>query len=52
MQLSKKQKTFPQFFAPFLESKSSFEHFKIIYDPHGLSISKIMDCKRCGLKNV
>ena len=28
MQLSEKRKTFPQFFVPYVESTSNFEHFE------------------------
>ena len=34
MQLSKKQKTFSQFFTAFSKSRSDFEHFEKEYDPH------------------
>ena len=34
MQLSSKRKTFSQFFVPFLESRSNFEHFERKYDRH------------------
>ena len=34
MQLSEKQKTFSEFFVPFLESKSNFKHFQKKDDCH------------------
>ena len=46
MQISRKQKVFSGFFAPFLKSTSHFELFEIKDDPHSLWISKIIDCKR------
>ena len=38
MQLSKKQKTFPASFVPFLKSTSNFEHSEIKDDPLSSSI--------------
>ena len=46
MQLSKKLKTFPQFFFPFLKSSSNFEHFEKKDDIHSQCISEIIDCQR------
>ena len=48
MELSKKQKTFPEFFSVFFKFKSNFEHFEKKDGHHSLCISKITDCKRCG----
>ena len=48
MQLSKKLKTFPQFFFPFLKSSSNFEHFEKKDDIHSQCISEIIDCQRYG----
>ena len=52
MQLSKKLKTFPQFFFPFLKSSSNFEHFEKKDDIHSQCISEIIDCQRYGETNV
>ena len=47
MQLSKKQKTFCEYLAPFLKFTSKFEHFeKKKRDTHCLCISEITDSKR------
>ena len=35
MQLSRKQKTFSEFFSAFLKSSLNFEHFQKKDDPHG-----------------
>ena len=48
MQLSKKQKTFSQFSAAFLNFRSNFELFGKKDDLHSLIISEIMDCQRRG----
>ena len=48
MQLSKKLKTFPEFFFPFLKSSSYFEHFEKKDDIHSQCISEIIDCQRYG----
>ena len=48
MQLSKKQKTFSQFFSAFLKSRSNFEHFQDDGDHHSLCISETTNCKRRG----
>ena len=48
MQLTKKQKTFLEFFAPFVKSASNFEHFEIKENSHSLCISEITVCQRCG----
>ena len=43
MQLSQKQKTFSEFFVPFLKSGINFQYFEKRYDPHTFSISEITD---------
>ena len=48
MQLSKKLKTFSQFFFPFLKSVSNFEHFEKKTDIHSQCIYEIIDCQRYG----
>ena len=48
MQLSKKQKTFSQFFSIFSKSRIKFEHFEKKDDLHGLCISETRDCERRG----
>ena len=48
MQLSKKVKTFSQFFAPFLKSSSNFEHFEKKDDIDSECISENIDCERYG----
>ena len=52
MQLSKKLKTFYEFFCPFLKSSSNFEHFEQEDDIHSQFISEIIDCQRYGYTNV
>ena len=48
MQLSRKQKTFSQFFCAFLKSTLNFEHFQKKDDSHSRCISEITDPeKRC-----
>ena len=42
MQLSKKKKHFPPFFAEFFKSKFNFEYFEEKDDPHTFFISGIM----------
>ena len=39
--LSRKQKTFPEFFSAFSKSTLNFEHSQKKYDPHSRCISKI-----------
>ena len=46
MQLSKKQKTFSEFFSAFLKTISNFEHFGKEDDHHSLCISQITDSKK------
>ena len=48
MELSKKQKNFPEFVASVLTYTANFEHFEKKDDPHSLCISEITDCKRFG----
>ena len=43
MQLSKKQKSFSQFFASFLKSRLNFKYFEKKDDPHRFSISQTTD---------
>ena len=43
MQLSQKQKTFPQFFAAFFKSGGNFESLEKKDDPFSFFISEIMD---------
>ena len=50
--LSKKQKTFSDFFSTFLKYWSNFEYFERIDDPHRLCISEITDYPRRGLVSV
>ena len=45
MQLSKKQKTFSQFFAVFLKSTSNVEHFEKNMSLIGIYIPEIIDCE-------
>ena len=48
MSLSKKLKTFPEFFFAFLKSSSNFEHFEKKDDIHSQCISEIIDCQIYG----
>ena len=48
MQLSKKQKTFSQFFSPFLKSTYNFKQFEKNGDPYSLSISENTYSQRLG----
>ena len=48
MQLSKKQKTFYQFFFSFLKSLLNFKHFVKTDDTHSLCISTITDSEKHG----
>ena len=48
MQLSKKQKNFPYFFAPFQKSTLNFKQFGKKDDPDALYISAIADCEIRG----
>ena len=46
MQLSRKQKTFSEFFAPFSKSIWNFEQFEKKDDPYRFCISEITDCEK------
>ena len=46
MQLSRKQKTFSDFFSAFLKSSLNFEHFLKKDDPHCWCISEITDSEK------
>ena len=48
IQLSRKQKTFSEFFAPFLKFSWNFEYFQKKYDCHSWGISKITESKKQG----
>ena len=48
MQLSRKQKTFSEFFAAFLKSSLNFEHFQIKDDSHISDICEITDSEKHG----
>ena len=48
MQLSRKQKTFSEFFSAFLKSSLNFEHFQKKDDSHSLGISKITESEKQG----
>ena len=48
IQLSKKQRTFSEFFATFLKSSSMVEHFHKGDDLHLSYIYEITDCERRG----
>ena len=48
MQLSPKQKTFPQFFSPVLKCKLNFEHFREKDEPQRGCISEITETKKRG----
>ena len=52
MQLSRKQKTFTQFFSAFLKSSLNFEHFQKKDDSHSWGISEITDSEKHGYINV
>ena len=43
MQLSLKQKNFPQFFATFLKSRLNSKHFEKKNDPHTFCIFEVTD---------
>ena len=51
MQLSKKPKSFCQFFIVYLESILSFEHLKK-NEPHGLSIFEVIVSERRAYLNA
>ena len=46
--LSEKQKNFSEFFIPFLESPSHFEHFQKEEDRHSYCFSEISDRPKLG----
>ena len=46
MQLSRKQKTFSEFFCAFLKSSLNFEHFQKKDDSHSWGISKITESEK------
>ena len=48
MQLSRKQKTFSEFFCAFLKSSLNFEHFQKKDDSHSSDISEITDSEKHG----
>ena len=52
MQVSRKQKTFSEFFSAFLKSSLNFEHFEKKDDSHSWGISEITDSKKHGYINV
>ena len=52
MQLSRKQKTFSDFFSAFLKSSLNFEHFQKKDDSHSWGISKITESEKQGYSNV
>ena len=52
MQLSRKQKTFSEFFSAFLKSSLNFEHFQEKDDSHSQGISEIRDSEKHGYINV
>ena len=45
MQLSQKQKTFPQFFAAFFKYGGNFERLEKKHEPYSFFISEITDCE-------
>ena len=46
MQISEEQKTFSEFFVPFLDSTSNFKHFETKDDCQSKCISEITDCEK------
>ena len=48
MQLSRKQKTFSEFFCAFLKSNLNFEHFQNKDDSHSWGISKFTESEKQG----
>ena len=48
MQLSQKEKPFPQFFSKFLKTTLNSEHFQKEDDSHSKDISEIMDSEKHG----
>ena len=51
-QLSRKQKTFSQFFSAFSKSSLNFEDFQKKDESHGRGISEIRDSEKDGYINV
>ena len=52
MEVSRKQKTFSDFFSAFLKSSLNFEHFQKKDDSHSWAISKITESEKQGYINV
>ena len=52
MQVSRKQKTFSEFFSAFLKSSLNFEHFQKKDDSHSWGISEITESEKHGYINV
>ena len=52
MQLSGKQKSFPEFFSAFLKSSLNFKHFLKKDHSHSRGISEIRDSEKHGYINV
>ena len=48
MQLSRKQKTFSEFFAAFLKSSLNFEHFQTKDESHSWGTCKIKESEKQG----
>ena len=48
MQLSQKQKSFPDFLLTFLKSRLNFEHFQKKDESHSSDLSEITDSKKHG----
>ena len=48
IELSKKQKTFSDFFGPLMKSASNSKHFERKDKPRNLCISEIRDCEKRG----
>ena len=52
MQVSRKQKTFCQFFCAFLKSSLNFEYFQTKHDSHSSGISKIAQSEKQVYINI
>ena len=52
MQVSRKEKTFSQFFSPFLKSTLNFEHFQRKDDSHSWGLSETTDAEKHVYINV
>ena len=48
MEVSRKQKTFSDFFSAFLKSSLNFEHFQKKDDSHSLGLSKFPESEKQG----